>query len=102
MDIAIQNEQIYYEMLNSNLVKKYLNPLSEKDKEILQKIKEHLNDTTKFKSYKGIGYWIIENEQKPISIEIAFFAKFLGKRINIEKQRIAILSYYSTEKSQEL
>jgi hypothetical protein len=37
MDIAMQNEQIYYEMLNSNLVKKYLNPLSEKDKEILQK-----------------------------------------------------------------
>ena len=93
MDRTIQNEQIYFEMINSTLVRRYLNPLSKNDKEMLQIMKKHLNDTKKFKVINGIGYWILNKEQKPISIEIAFFAKFLGKYINIEKQRMILSSY---------
>ena len=83
----------YKEMFQSEFVRKYNNPQSVWDEERAKALGKKLANTNKFCVESGVGYWIVSGELRPVSVAVAYFAKFVGKNISMNSQRKAIYEY---------
>ena len=87
-------QELYNEVVNSRLVKNYLNWLDEKH---TMEIKASLERDGFLIKDNGIGYWTMNQsdpeDYEPVSMDIASFAWFLRYPINIERHRQYLMRY---------
>ena len=74
-------------MMNSRLVKAYLNPSYPGEDREARNLKEEF-DSSRFRVEDCVGYWVFKDgSSRPVPIEVAYFACFIGININIEAQK---------------
>ena len=93
-------QELYNEVVNSRLVKNYLNWLDEKH---TMEIKASLKGDGFLIKDNGIGYWTMNQsdpeDYEPVSMDIASFAWFLRYPINIERHRQYLMRYAQLPKT---
>ena len=81
------NNEEHRNMMNSRLVKAYLHPSYPGEDREARNLKEKFNSTG-FQVKDYVGYWVFKNgDTRPVPIEVAYFACFIGIGINIEAQK---------------
>lgn len=91
----------YRNMMLSEYVRKSLNPRVPRDCEETTRLSEKFSDKTKFVIHNGVGLWCIsdgkETELRPVPMTVAYYARFLGYGIVINRHRKTLDDYHAQE-----
>lgn len=87
----------YREMMLSEYVRKSLNPRIHSDCEETARLSGEFSDENKFLVHKGVACWHLsadnKDEFRPVSMKVAYFARFLGYKVIISRHRKALDDY---------
>lgn len=85
------NDEDYHRMMTSRYVRAFVNPSYPDEGRSSLSLQQKFNDPAHFQVEDYVGYWTFSSgENRPVPIEVAYFARFLGVRIDLDAQRKAI------------
>lgn len=91
MNKYVLSRMQYRELVNSEYVRKAINPICSSDIRDVARVRANIKNPKMFALVDGVGYWLFDNAPKRVvPMAIAYLAWFDGLNINIEQHQEAL------------